>query len=148
LDKKIEKRELTPMHLPFPSNISVVYGCRGKGGSQVEQIAILAKNETGGDPFRVLFILDNGKLKITCNCPEGRKNEICQHKVRLASNDLLMLDNPSQRGRLFEAHVWVIQSRVSDPLLKLLQIEGEEEKDSESIIKLQREINTLMKEGS
>jgi hypothetical protein len=114
----------------------------------MEQISVLAKNETGGEPFRVSFILDNGKLKISCNCPLGRKNEVCDHKVRLASNDLLMLENPSQRGRLFEAHVWVIQSRVSDPLLELLEMQGEEEKDSEAMSKLEREVSQLMKEGS
>ena len=68
--------------------------------------------------------------------------------MRLASNDLIMLENPSQRGRLFEAHVWVVQSRVSDPLLNLLQMQGEEVKDSEAISKLEREVSQLMKEGS
>ena len=114
----------------------------------MEQITVLARNETGGDPYSVSFTLDSGKLRITCNCPEGRRGDICDHKVRLASNDLLSLDNPSQRGRLFEAHVWVIQAQVSDPLLRMLQILGEEEKDSETISKLEGEIAHLMREGS
>jgi hypothetical protein len=114
----------------------------------MEQITILAKNESGGDPYNVSFTLDDGKLKITCNCPDGRKGSICQHKVRLAAYDMLELDNPSQRGRLFDAHVWVIQARVSDPLLELIQMMGEEEKDSEKIEQLEREVAHLMKEGS
>ena len=114
----------------------------------MEQIAVLAKNETGGEPYRVSFVLDSGKLKISCNCPLGRKNDICDHKVRLASYDLIMLENPSQRGRLFEAHIWVIQSKVSNPLLELLNMMGEEEKNSDAISRLEREVAQLMKEGS
>ena len=114
----------------------------------MDQISILAKNESEGDPFTVSFSHDSGKLKITCNCPEGRKGAICDHKVRLASYDLMMLENPSQRGRLFDAHVWVVQAGVSDPLLKLLHATGEDNKDSELIEKLEREVARLMKEGS
>ena len=114
----------------------------------MEHMAILAKNEAGGEPYNVSFTLDSGKLKITCNCPEGRRAEICQHKVLLAANDLMMLENPSQRGRLFEAHLWVIQSGISNPLLKLLQMQGEEEVDSETMQHLEREVAKLMKEGS
>lgn len=114
----------------------------------MEQVTILARNETGGDPYNVSFTRDNGRLKITCNCPEGRKGELCDHKVRLASYDIMALENPSQRGRLFDAHVWVIQSRVSDPLLKLIQMMGEEEKNSEAIVQLEKEVANLMKEGS
>ena len=114
----------------------------------MENISILAKNETDGEPYHVSFTRDGGKLKITCNCPEGRTGAICDHKVRLASYDMMMLDNPSQRGRLFEAHIWVVQAGVSDPLLKLIQERGEEEKDSEAIARLEREVAHLMKEGS
>lgn len=114
----------------------------------MEQIMILAQNETGGDPYKVSFTLDNGKLKVACNCSEGRNGEICQHKVRLASYDIMELENPSQRGRLFDAHVWVVQAGVADPLLKLIQMTGEEEKDSEEIVRLEREVAHLMKEGS
>lgn len=114
----------------------------------MDQVTILAKNETGDKPFNVTFIHDDGKVKVTCNCPQGRKNEPCEHKFRLASNDLLMLDNPSQRGRLFEAHVWVIQSRVSDSLLELMQMYVEEKPDIEAIRKLEGKVAQMMKEGS
>ena len=114
----------------------------------MEHITVLAKNETGGDPFNVSFTLDGGKLRIKCNCPEGRAGALCNHKLQLASYDMIALENPSQRGRLFDAHVWVVQSRVSDPLLKLIQLMGEEEKDSEAIVQLEREVAHLMKEGS
>ena len=59
-----------------------------------------------------------------------------------------MLDNPSQRGRLFEAHVWVIQSRVSDSLLELMQMYVEEKPDIEAIRKLEGKVAQMMKEGS
>ncbi len=114
----------------------------------MDRLTIITKNETGGEPFNVMFIHDEGKLKITCNCPQGRKGELCQHKVRLASNDLLMLENPSQRGRLMEAHIWVIQSGISDALLELLQIQGEKEPDAEALGKLEKKVALGMKEGS
>ena len=114
----------------------------------MEQVTILAKNESGGNPYNVSFVRDGGKLKVTCNCPEGRKGELCHHKVQLASYDIIALENPSQRGRLFDAHIWVVQSGVSDPLLKLIQLMGEEERDSEAIVQLEREVAHLMKEGS
>jgi len=114
----------------------------------MEHLLVLAKNEAEGEPFNVSFTLDDGKLKITCNCPQGRKGELCQHKVRLASNDLMMLENPSQRGRLFEAHVWVIQSGVSTPLLDLIEMQGKKGSDPEVLRELEGKVAQEMKEGS
>ena len=114
----------------------------------MEHLLILAKNEAGGEPYNVSFTLDDGKLKITCNCPQGRKGELCQHKVRLASNDFMMLENPSQRGRLFEAHVWVIQSGVSTSLLDLIEMQGKKGSDPEALRELEGKVAQEMKERS
>lgn len=114
----------------------------------MEQANILAKNESGEDPFRVIFLLEDGKLRITCDCPDGRKGLLCNHKVRLASNDFLMLERPNQRRRLLEAHVWVIESELSDYLLKLLQMEGEGETEDTAYWELKEKIAHMMKEGS
>jgi hypothetical protein len=114
----------------------------------MDQLMILAKNETGGEPFQVIFLHDEGKVKVTCSCPQGRKGELCQHKVRLASNDIMMLENPSQRGRLFEAHVWIIQSGISDALLELLQMQGKKKPDAEALRKLEKKVALGMKKGS
>jgi hypothetical protein len=114
----------------------------------MDQISILAKNDSGGDPHMVTFIHDDGRVKISCNCPMGKNGELCEHKIRLASNDLMLLDNPSQRGRLFEAHVWIIQSGIADPLLELMRMYGEEEPDIEAIKKQEGKVARLMKEGA
>ena len=114
----------------------------------MDQLNILAKNESGDDPFRVDFVLDEGKLRITCDCPDGRKGLVCSHKIRLASNDLMMLEHPSSRGRLLEAHVWVIQSEMSDYLLDLLQRQGEGTTNTTEYSELMEKVGRMMKEGS
>jgi len=113
----------------------------------MSQLSILAKNESGDDPFKVDFTADAGRLKITCTCPEGRKGLLCEHKIRLAANDLIALEHPGGRGRLLEAHVWVIQSELANPLLKLIEMRGEGKTDSPAFSELQEKVGMMMKDG-
>ena len=112
-----------------------------------EEITLLARGGTD-DPFKVTFTKDGDKLTITCTCPEGVHGEFCQHKFRLASNDIMMLQHPGQNSAMLTAHVWVIESPISDKLIKLLQLQGEDEQDEAAISKAEAEIGKAMWEGT
>ena len=112
-----------------------------------EEITLLARSETG-DPFKVTFTKNEDKLTITCTCPEGVHGEFCQHKFRIASNDIMMLQHPGQNSAMLSAHVWVIESPISDKLIKLLQLQGEDEQDEDAISKAEAEIGKAMREGT
>ena len=112
-----------------------------------EEITLLARSETD-DPFTVTFTKDEDKLTITCTCPEGVHGEFCQHKFRLSSNDIMMLQHPGQNSAMLNAHVWVIEAPISDKLIKLFDLQGEEEQDEEAISKAEAEIAAAMREGT
>jgi hypothetical protein len=114
---------------------------------ETNEITLLAKNEAS-EPFKVTFTKNEGKLTITCNCPAGRHGEFCEHKFRLASNDLLALQHPGQNSAMLNAHVWVIESTISDKLLNLLNLLGEEKPDEKAIEAAKAEIGTAMREGT
>lgn len=111
------------------------------------EITLLARTSTE-EPFKVTFRKDEDKLFITCTCPEGAHGEFCEHKFRLASNDLMMLQHPGQNSEMLNAHIWVIDSPISDKLIHLLQLLGEDEPDGEAIEKAKAEIGQAMREGT
>lgn len=112
------------------------------------QISLLARND-GGDPFNVIFTKDGDRLTVTCTCPEGVHGEFCEHKFRLASNDIMMLQHPGQNSAMLNAHLWVIESPMSDKLLELLKMLGEEKPDEKTMERLKSEIGAAMRgEGS
>jgi hypothetical protein len=110
------------------------------------EITLLARSETG-DPYKVTFIKTEDKLIITCTCPEGAHGEFCLHKFRLAANDLMMLQHPGQNSAMLNAHVWVIESPISDKLITLLELQGADEPDQEAMEKVEAEIGTAMRVG-
>jgi hypothetical protein len=111
------------------------------------EITLLARNETD-EPFKVTFTRDENNLTITCTCPEGAHGEFCEHKFRLASNDIMMLQHPGQNSAMLSAHVWVIETPISDMLIHLLQLQGQEKQDEEAISKAKAEIGKAMREGT
>jgi hypothetical protein len=111
------------------------------------EITLLARNDTD-EPFKVTFTRDEDKLTITCTCPEGAHGEFCEHKFRLASNDIMMLQHPGQNSAMLSAHVWVIETPISDMLIQLLQLLGEDKLDEEAISKVKADIGKAMREGT
>jgi len=111
------------------------------------EITLLARSEAS-EPFKVTFTKDEGKLTITCTCPAGIHGEFCEHKFNLASNDLIALQHPGQNSAMLTAHVWVIESQISDSLLKLHDLLNADETDEEAIEKTKAEIGIAMREGT
>lgn len=111
------------------------------------QITLLA-GDGDREPNEVVFTREEEKLTIACSCPEGNQGRICEHKVRLAANDHLMLVNPMQTRDLHEAHIWVIQSSVSDLILRLFDLRSDPDQDEEMLRQTEREIAAAMKDGS
>ena len=112
-----------------------------------EEITLLARGERN-EPFRVTFTRKEGILTITCTCPAGVHGEFCDHKFRLASNDVMALEHPGQNSAMLNAHVWVIESTISDILLNLLTLLSEEKPDEKAIEKARADIGAAMREGS
>ena len=111
------------------------------------EITLLARSETN-EPCRVTFTRYEGILTITCTCPAGAHGEFCDHKFRLAANDIMMLQHPGQNSAMLNAHVLVIESEMSDSLLKLLELHSQDEPDEKAIEKAEAEIGKAMREGS
>ena len=114
---------------------------------ETNEITLLARGE-GNEPFKVTFTKDEDKLTITCTCAAGAHGEFCEHKYRLASNDLMMLEHPGQNSAMLNAHVWVIETPLSDLLIKLLGLEGEDKQNDEAIEQVKAEIGAAMREGT
>ena len=114
---------------------------------ELNEITLLARSETN-EPFKVTFKKDEGKLTVTCTCPAGVHGEFCEHKFRLASNDIMMLQHPGQNSAMLNAHLWVIEAPLSDKLIQLLGLLGEDEPDMEAIEKVQAEVGKAMREGT
>ena len=112
----------------------------------MKQIHLHAKSGSE-DPYVVTFTEDEGKVSILCSCPDGAQGLVCEHKIRLAANDHLMLPSPVQVKDLNEAHIWVIQSPISDLVLRLYETQGEGEQQEKEVQALLNEIGTAMKEG-
>lgn len=112
----------------------------------MKQIQVHAKSGTD-EPYLVTFIEDEGRVKILCSCPEGEQGLACEHKIRLAANDHNMLPTPVQMKDLNEAHIWVIQSPISDLILRLYGMHGEGEQHEKEVRALVEEIGIAMREG-
>jgi len=159
-------RELPFLHLvfTFPSgpgfDINKDYGVKipknhllrefnmgRNGNTERNEITLLARSNSS-EPFKVTFRKDGERLFITCTCPEGLHGEFCEHKFRLASNDIMMLQHPGQNSEMLNAHLWVINAPVSDTLLQLLQILGENNPDEATVERLKGEIGKTMREGT
>ena len=110
----------------------------------MNQITLLAKNESG-EPVRVTFTRDEGRVTITCTCPEGMRGQFCEHKFRLASNDIMMLQHPGQNSDMLNAHIWVIESPMSDKILELLNLLGEDKPDENAMERLKGEVGAAMR---
>jgi F0F1-type ATP synthase gamma subunit len=113
---------------------------------ELNEITLLARSETN-EPFKVTFKKDESRLTVSCTCPAGLHGEFCEHKFRIASNDIMMLQHPGQNSAMLNAHMWVIDSDMSDVLLNLLHLLGEDEPDREAIEKAQAEVGKVMREG-
>jgi len=111
------------------------------------EITLLARSGTN-EPFKVTFTKEEGKLTVTCTCPAGIHGEFCEHKFRLASNDIMMLQHPGQNSAMLTAHIWVIESQVSDSILKLLDLLGADKPDEKAIEEAQAEVGQAMREGT
>lgn len=112
-----------------------------------EEITLLAQGENQ-ETFNVTFARNDGKLTITCSCPAGRHGEFCEHKFRLAANDIMMLAMPGQNSAMLSAHIWVIESTISDSLLRLLTLVNDEKSDEKAIEEAKAEVGTAMREGT
>ena len=112
-----------------------------------DEITLLARTSSE-EPFKVTFKKDEDRLFITCTCPEGVHGEFCEHKFRLASNDIMMLQHPGQNSEMLSAHMWVIDAPISDKLIHLLQLLGEDAPDEEAIESAKTEVGRAMREGT
>ena len=108
------------------------------------QISLLAKSETN-EVYEVIFTKSEDKVTVTCSCPEGSRGEFCEHKFRLASNDMMMLQLPGQNSAMLNAHMWVIDTPMSDKLLDMLNLIAEDEPDFDAIEKAKVEIAKAMR---
>ena len=108
------------------------------------QITLLARSGSE-EPFKVTFTKDEDKVTVTCTCPEGRHGEFCEHKFRLASNDIMMLQHPGQNSAMLNAHMWIIDTPMSDILLDMLNLIAEDEPDFDAIEKVKVEIAKAMR---
>ena len=111
------------------------------------RIALFAQSGTE-EPYEVVFTREDGKLTIRCSCPEGVQGRACDHKIGFASNDHLLLTNPGQMRDLMEAHLWVIQSPVSDMILRLFDLQKDDNRDDRQLEKTVHEIGRAMTEGT
>ena len=72
----------------------------------MKKIRILAKS-SGSEPYNVDFILEDGKMKVFCNCQAGTFRDWCKHKYELLVGDVKRLYDPEQIKELKQVQEWV-----------------------------------------
>lgn len=70
------------------------------------KIALLAKSDSGGQPYKVEFLADGPSLRVYCHCLAGVKQWICKHKMELIKGDVKRLFDPKQVELLSIIQSW------------------------------------------
>jgi DNA ligase (NAD+) len=76
------------------------------------EIRLLAKSSSRPDPHVVYFRLDDGILRITCDCEAAVNGLACKHRLVLASGDQRMLYDQGQNELLSTAASWAQSSEL------------------------------------
>jgi hypothetical protein len=82
------------------------------------QINFLAKNDSKFTPYTVEIIIKNKQMFIHCDCPAGKFEKFCMHKIRLLQDDYQVLYDQSQMNELNRISNWVKKSDFLDLILE------------------------------
>lgn len=74
------------------------------------EIKILMKSKGETDEQAVYINKDKAGLSFFCNCLQGGRGKLCQHKIALVSGNRKMLFDESQEEDFKEVLNWVSQS--------------------------------------
>lgn len=78
------------------------------------QINYLVKNDSRSAPYTVEVLIKNRQMFIRCDCPAGKIEKFCMHKIRLLQNDHQVLYDQSQRNELNRISNWIQNSDFLD----------------------------------
>jgi len=63
------------------------------------KLTIRAKG-SGDEPYKVDFIVENGRLSIFCNCKAGKYGQLCKHKTELIAGDESRMFDISENNKM------------------------------------------------
>ena len=58
-------------------------------------ISLPAKSSSGESHYTVQFIVENGSMKVKCNCQAGKYGRFCKHKFGLLKGNEYWMDDES-----------------------------------------------------
>lgn len=70
----------------------------------IVNISIKARSSSD-EPYIVNFIIQDKKMAVTCDCPAGKWEKLCKHKVELISGDKDRLFNMGEQAKFEELNL-------------------------------------------
>jgi len=107
----------------------------------------LAKS-SGGEPYQVIFICEENKLTVTCNCKAGIFNKSCKHKLALLQGDTSMLQNANSEVELGELQKAVSSSSYPELLEQIHHAKVAVDEAKTNLSKTKKSLEKAMKEGA
>jgi hypothetical protein len=83
------------------------------------KITLKAKSSSGGEPYDVDFLFEEGVLSVHCTCKAGVFGTACKHRLSFLKGDQKMLANPSQADQLATVVQWSEQAGFPSLLQQL-----------------------------
>ena len=107
----------------------------------------LAKS-SGEEPYQVVFIFDEEKLSITCNCKAGVFGKFCKHKLALLTGDTNMLSEPEQLESLKEVLNQIPATAYPELIDQVHSAELKADEAKRALQKAKRLLEKAMKNGA
>ena len=112
----------------------------------MSKIHLKAKS-SGEEPYTVSFILEDGKVKVTCDC-QGAMFNTCKHRHELLRGDQTRLHDLNQSEDLDKAVEWIQATGYPHFLEEIQQAEQEKKTAEKKLKDAKKRLYTAMRTGS
>lgn len=79
-----------------------------------DRLVFLVKGDRSSKPYSVDITLKGNQMYVACNCPAGKFQKFCKHKIRLLQGDLGILYDDDQYDDLNRINDWIQKSDFLD----------------------------------
>ena len=118
-------------------------------GQEIEmsKLTIRAKS-SGGEPYDVDFIVENGRLSVYCKCKAGTFGQFCKHKTELIAGDRSRLFDVSDNAKMAELRAMMARvPEVESLAASIAQSEKLIRREQAKVKTLKKQFAALLHEG-
>ena len=111
------------------------------------KLTIRAKS-SGGEPYDVDFLVENGRLSVYCNCKAGIFGQLCKHKTELIGGDESRLFDVSEKEKMTQLRSIISRAPEVQSLAgSIAQSEKLIRREQTKIKTLKKQFGALLQEG-